>query len=424
MRTSAKRYCIEEYGSFTRGVSLPGYVTLPDRVFDALESFILVSSIDKVDYAGDFFAISARRGVGRIITARNYVGVIRMKDGSVIEILPKIVGENVTEERAKQVLLRMLSSLNDIRFKSFSVAKLDVARYNIFEIFISMYLNEAHLLVEQGLKSAYESFEDNQTYYRGKLLAPQNLRLNMFNRERFYLRFDQFSINCPENKLIKSTLRLLFQTSTNHRNRQLATRLLHYFDAIDYSHNYAKDFAECVIDRGMELYERLLTWSRVFLLGDSFGTYSGREISIALLYPMEYLFERFVSLRLKSQSQQDYHVLTQDTRYSLYDTPRRSFGLRPDIVMEAEDRTIVIDTKWKILSDNQANRGITQADMYQMYVYAKKYQAKKVILVYPETDLIRDREIIYEALDDVRVEMYFVNLLDPDVSITNIVSSL
>lgn len=34
------------------------------------------------------------------------------------------------------------------------------------------------------------------------------------------------------------------------------------------------------------------------------------------------------------------------------------------------------------------NYGITQADMYQMFAYQKKYGAERVILLYPETEKI------------------------------------
>ncbi|MBP8660685.1 MAG: hypothetical protein KBI09_07175 [Mesotoga sp.] len=35
--------------------------------------------------------------------------------------------------------------------------------------------------------------------------------------------------------------------------------------------------------------------------------------------------------------------------YSLFDTPRRAFALRPDIVLEFGKHKVVMDTKWKLL---------------------------------------------------------------------------
>ena len=63
--------------------------------------------------------ISARKGVGKIITAKNYVGVITMDDGTTIEILPKIFShETVTEGKVKKLLIDMLKTLRNAPFKS------------------------------------------------------------------------------------------------------------------------------------------------------------------------------------------------------------------------------------------------------------------------------------------------------------------
>ena len=65
-----------------------------------MEQFILNCKNDKNE-AIEVMNISARRGIGKIITAKNYVGVITMTDGTTIEILPKIysVGHQDEEEQ-------------------------------------------------------------------------------------------------------------------------------------------------------------------------------------------------------------------------------------------------------------------------------------------------------------------------------------
>ncbi len=89
MRSCDKTYTINEYGGFTRGASLYGYQGLPERTFDALESFILANNTEDGTEAIELLSLSARRGVGKIITARNYVRADNNGDGTVIEILPK-----------------------------------------------------------------------------------------------------------------------------------------------------------------------------------------------------------------------------------------------------------------------------------------------------------------------------------------------
>ena len=78
---------IREYGSFVigkkNGETDGGNITLTERTFEQLESFILSNSNKETD-ALELMGLSARKGVGKIITAKNYVGIITMNDGTTI----------------------------------------------------------------------------------------------------------------------------------------------------------------------------------------------------------------------------------------------------------------------------------------------------------------------------------------------------
>ena len=79
--------------------------------------------------------------------------------------------------------------------------------------------------------------------------------------------------------------------------------------------------------------------------------------------------------------------------------------------MEKDGRTIILDTKWKNLIDNpRANYGISQADMYQMYAYQKKYSSENVTLLYPKTENVNKDDIEFSSEDGVIVRVGFVDL--------------
>jgi len=230
MSFSDKTYTITEYGGFTRGVESYGYQALPEKTFDALEAFILANNTDTGPDSVQLLSLSARHGVCKIITARNYVGLITMTDGTVIEILPKIVGGGITEGDAKRIFLEMLKTLKDVTFKNLNVSNLHTDRLSLLEIFIKMSLDEITILTKQGIKGAYTPVEANERYFKGKLLVSQNIKYNLVDKERFFVCYEDFNINRPENRLIKSTLRFLRNTTNDARNRQIATRLITFFD--------------------------------------------------------------------------------------------------------------------------------------------------------------------------------------------------
>ncbi len=231
-------------------------------------------------------------------------------------------------------------------------------------------------------------------------------------------------MNRPENRLIKSALLFLLKATNDGRNRQYASRLLTLFDRVDYSESYNDDFSKCVTDRSMNHYDKALSWCRVFLLGNSFTAFAGSEVALALLFPMEKVFESFVAAKLRKLVGRGINIRTQDTTYSLFDSPRRAFALRPDIVLEFGERKVVMDTKWKLLSDTERNGGISQSDMYQMYAYGKKYEADRIVLVYPYSDRINMTDIEYSSRDKVRVDVRFVDLRTPDNSISDLLSEV
>jgi 5-methylcytosine-specific restriction enzyme subunit McrC len=175
----------------------------------------------------------------------------------------------------------------------------------------------------------------------------------------------------------------------------------------------------------MTHYNKAISWCRIFLLGNSFTAFSGSEVALALLFPMEKVFENFIAAKLRKSLHNDFKMKTQDTTYYLFDCPNPAFSLRPDIVLEKnKEYTVILDTKWKILSDQLPNKGISQYDMYQMYVYCKKYNADKIILVYPLADTVRNTDIVYTSNDKVKIEVFFVDLRNVNGSIARLANNL
>lgn len=147
-----KTYQIIEYGSFVRGKDILGYTSLPQDTFDALENFILSNSSKDID-ALELMGLSARKGIGKIITAKNYVGVITMEDGTTIEILPKICSrEQSTEAKTKKLIVDMLKTLQIFPYKSLQTTNVNIEKMSIFEVFIRMFIDEIFFIVKRGLK--------------------------------------------------------------------------------------------------------------------------------------------------------------------------------------------------------------------------------------------------------------------------------
>ena len=426
-----KTYVITEYGSFVRGKEVEGSICLPPDTFDALENFVLSNSTADTS-ALELMGISARKGVGKIITAKNYVGVITMNDGTTIEILPKIfshetIAEDDVKVKTRKLLVDMLKTLRNAPFKSLQSANVNIDRMNIFEIFIRMFVDEMFYIVKRGLKCGYETIQSNECMFKGKMLFAGQIKYNYAHKERSFVEYDEFNTNRAENKILKSTLIYLYKNTTSSKNKTDIKTLLNAFSDVDESKDYPSDFSKIVPDRKTVDYQTALRWSKVFLMGKSFTLFSGSEVAFALLFPMETLFECYIAAQLKKMLGNSGYILSaQDKTYHLFDKPRK-FLMKPDIVIKNKTlgQVFVMDTKWKILSDAKANYGISQADMYQMYAYQKKYQSENVTLLYPLTGQVaHDKDIRFLSHDGTEIKIRFIDLFDLKNSLKMIITEI
>ncbi len=405
----------------------PYFRYLDKKHFEELERFIREYSSEE-DHADalEFMKIGYKRNVGDIVSFNSNVGIIELPSGFQIEILPKVsFDEDETNNTTKKVFLNMLRCLREFEGKAFGNAVLNADRMNLYEIFIKMFLDETQTLVKHGIKSSYITKEDNIAFYKGKLQVSQHIKVNMAHKERFYMQFDEYQVNRPENRLVKATLLKLQKVTNSFDNDREIRQLLTAFEFVDASVNYEKDFSMVSAGRDMKEYALLLQWARVFLQNKSFTTFSGEKVGKALLFPMEKVFEAFVAKWIRSvfseKSCGKLSISAQDSGYYLFDNPN-IFRLRPDIVIRegsGEDKkTIVMDTKWKKLKpDARVNYGISQADMYQMYAYSKKYHTSEIWLLYPYyPDVEELKGLSFSAIRDeecqVNVHVFFIDLLN------------
>ena len=362
--------------------------------FDDIENFILKNS----DENAPFLRIVSGVG-GKFIQARNYVGVLQTKSGLTIEILPKIADKN-DAERSKAVFIKMLRTLKNFPFKSSNLASLKTQNLPLLEIFISMFLCELEALVKKGIKSDYVALEENLNFLRGKLNINEQIKRNSIHKERFYVGYSEFLSDIKINRIIKTTLKFLYKKSNSSKNQQKIRELLFIFDEVSECEDYKNFFAKLVINRQVKHYEQTLLWCKIFLLNNSFTPHKGDDLALALLFDMNALFESYVGNFIKKSFP---GTILQHSEKHLVENPK-SFRLRPDIFLEGK---FIADTKWKII---RSRDDISQADLYQLYAYGKKYECDKLYLIYPKIDGIKQESMDFKYDDEMRLKIVYFDL--------------
>lgn len=397
---------------------------LPKEHFNDLFEFIMQNQEEKNEGERMFSIFS--KGKKRQIKTKNYVGVIETSKGLTLEILPKIFFNYSDEEYnnelldTKKVFLKMLSKLKNSPFLNISSAHLKTSsNFPLLEVFIENYIAEIKKIIRAGLKSQYVDKQENLNFLKGKIVNSLNIKHNHSNKARFYCAFDEFSDNMVYNQLIKSTLLKLNRISKSHFNRTNILQLLHHFDPVKESSDFLSDFKKVSGNNRLFLnYQQAIGWSEVFLMNKSFTNFSGNSKNMAILFPMERIFEDYVGYLMKTYAN-GHEIKTQDKSYYLVSNhkSKNKFRLKPDIVAtnEVNQEQVIFDTKWKLLDETKENKNynISQADMYQLYAYGKKYDLKnglpsepKLVLLYPSNpnfqkpldDFIYDGELVLSVL--------------------------
>ena len=369
--------------------------------FGDIENFILKNS----DENAPFLRIASGVG-GKFIQARNYVGVLQTKSGLTIEILPKIADKN-DAERSKAVFIKMLRTLKNFQFKSSNLASLKTQNLPLLEIFISMFLCELESLVKKGIKSDYVALEENLNFLKGKLNINEQIKRNSIHKERFYVEYNEFLSDIKINRIIKSTLKFLYKKSNSSKNQQKIREFLFMFDEVSTCDDYKNFFEKLVINRQVKHYEQTLLWCKIFLLGNSFTPHKGDDLAFALLFDMNALFENYVGDFIKKKYAD---VSLQHSEKHLVENPK-SFKLIPDIFLKDK---FIADTKWKIIrQDNKENEEkykISQADLYQLYAYGKKYECGRLYLIYPKIDGVEQEPMKFRYEDKMWLEILYFDL--------------
>ena len=391
------------------------------HTFREHQLFVGLSGKDRADLA-DFARKVLKRKDGDL-AASNHVGVVTTRRGTIIEVLPKIdLGPESgtdTYETTRRLFLRMLRCWRRLGETLPESAIRSMRRFPMLEVFVHRFLADLAALCRSGLARRYVTVEENLPCLRGRILFREHVRENLVNRARFHVAYDELSVNRPANRLIHSTLTRLLPRVTSDRNRQSLRELLAAFANVPRSADIVDDWRKHHIDRSMHHYAPVMGWIRLFLFNQGLATFSGAHANLSLLFPMEQVFEDFVSHGFR-RYQTDFAVFRQGPQRPMASIGGRdAFMMKPDLSLRVGNRAaFVLDAKWKHIDAHgeDPKHGIDQNDMYQLYAYLKAYECNLAALVYPRNQAF-SRPLHYRFFDGSGLICLPFDVRDPQASV-------
>lgn len=366
--------------------------TLAPAAFEALQAFL--SGRDGQGESLNALATFTRLGRADAVKLSQWVGLIRLPDGTAIEILPKtherpgarLEADSLSRSRA--LLLKMLVA-TDERFRVAPPAELDTAHMPLLEVVLRYALEGIRAGVRQGVPHAYVGVQEERPGLRGRLDLPRQVRQPAHRAHLLHVTFDEFLPDRPETRLVRLAVERAGLLTAVPATKQLARELTYALDAVPASRDVRSDFSAWRLERGHAHFEPLRSLCEM-LLRDLNPLVGGQQATAhALLFDMNRVYEAYVAQRLRAQYP-DWLIETQVTDRALGQVgTQRAFNLRPDLLITLPTGEIIVaDTKWKRLNATAApTYDIANANAYQMLAYSEVFQASQVFrtlhLLYP-----------------------------------------
>ena len=331
------------------------------------------------EHGGNFFRLT-HNGV----KFQQYVGVIQVGNIT-IEILPKIGKESVpggSKDEWQQVLIDMLRECNWMKVYAHEKASLQFKFNSILEAYLELFIKECESLLRQGLIKKYRSENSNCNSLKGKLLFSQNINENLVHQERFYTRHQVFDRNNVFNQILFKALKIIPFISQSPLLKDRVYSLLLSFPDLEDLKVHDSTFQNLVFDRKTAPYREAIEIAAMLLLNYRPDVSTGYNHILAILFDMNDLWEEYIYRQIQRYSIEGWRIKPQDEEFFWKQSNGNSTkSIKPDIVITAKGKTIIIDTKWKLPEDDIPSDN----DLKQMFVYNEYWDGITAILLYPRS---------------------------------------
>ena len=324
------------------------------------------------------------------LKSNKYVGVIHYA-GNKINLLPKIFFDPNKEYANNQVnqiqnhILWWLSYCRKIKFPNYQTS-LGSAKSDFFEVLIYLFSKYTRELLNSSIYQQYEEVNNELSFIKGRLNINQYINENLSKGKwhKLHCTYDAFVFDNEFNRIIKYVTTLLFNVTSSQDNKKNLREILFILDEVSDERATAEQCSRISFNPMFSEFETVRDYCQLFLENSISFDYKNDLKLFAFLLPMEYVFEDFIFGFIDKEIES---IKAKAQRSDIYLDEGKTFNLKPDLWLKTNDKSLIADTKYKIVYSNESDpkKGISQNDLYQMLAYAIRFQVDEIILFYPNT---------------------------------------
>jgi 5-methylcytosine-specific restriction enzyme subunit McrC len=355
------------------------------------------------------------------LKATQFVGIVQIED-TLIEVLPKLNKNNDDRELALKNFLFMLNYSHKFHNLKTSDITNEKTKGSFLEVFIYLYAKNLFELLKINPNRYYVVVEEDSGFLKGSWRLSEQLSQAPHLKHRFFVSYDEFTDNNLLNQVFKYVAKMLIYKTKNQVNKKFLQNILLLLTEIDdIPRPSSPELEQIKFNRLNKEFEPVFNLAKMFLEKMISAGNNQKDKSYSFMFNMNDLFEEFIAEFIKQENILKEKEIEEDFKDSKIIVQARSqylsndpkvFQLKPDILIsKGKENQLIIDTKYKLLEETEDKKqGVSEADAYQMYAYAKKYKCNRIILLYPQHLSESKTYNNYEFGDGIRLEIKTVNL--------------
>lgn len=354
------------------------------------------------------------------IKATSIVGSISLKNGLIIEILPKFAKvnlNNLTIKKYRNTLINMIRVSNE---KSYIIAQNQNSKNSsedmpLINYIIELFSNELLEVLRRGIYTAYQKTVENTNRLKGRLLVTETIQNNLIDKSKIYISYNKHTTDNHLMIIFKSLVHLLLNdTNLSYNARQNFYEIYSILDNVSIINLSEKDFNNITFNRLNDKFEPLFKQAEfIYKQYMPFVSAINSSPFWSILFDMDFLFEKFLSF-LFHRAKID---IIEQSQISAYQNNNHTVSIKPDFIIKQNNLLCVIDAKWKLIDDRKNLYGLTSQNFWQLHSYMNLVNPKEEIngyFIVPKNNDYIDDLLTFKSVNDSKKN---INIIAIDFSL-------
>lgn len=233
-------------------------------------------------------------------------------------------------------------------------------------------------LVRQGLGRDYRERTEHIAGVRGKIEVTGTMKQQALLRQQAVCTFDDFTVDSPMNRIIKSTITQLTRSDIRSEQKVSLRRLLFYFTGVHDVDLKTVDW-RLYFDRSSRMYRMVIGVCKLVAEGllQTQGDGSTHMRDFFDKKAMSSLYERFLREYFRKEHP-GLNARASRINWALDDGYSQDLPtMRSDVTLSCGERTLIIDAKYyeHTMQSYYSKTTVRSANLYQLFTYVKNKEA-------------------------------------------------